>query len=185
MRTTLSLGISRSIQWGVCPIPPGCRPPMDADPPGCRPPLKYPLEVNPHGCRLPLPVDRMTDACENITVPQTLFAGGYYLLCLTSLQFPIFWVKTNVKPIGFTEPVDFKFCASINLDVCLVYMHLQPNELDELFLSMWKKEDSLIVCNITTVRIYSSLTGIFSWSFTFWNIHVIFVEVITVLNYIF
>ena len=158
MRTTHLLTISRSIQWGDLPNPPWMQTSS-----GCRPPwIQTPLDVGPPGRRLPPPVDRMTEACENITLPQISFAGCNYLLCLTSLQFPIFWVKTSFKPIDFTKPLDFKFCASINLDVCPVYMHLQPNELDELFLSMWNKEDSLIVSNTTTVRIYSSSTGTFS-----------------------
>ena len=66
MHTTHLLTVSCSV-WGVCPNPPpGCRPHWmhslpDADPPpGCRPP----------------PVDRTTDTCENITFPQTSFAGG-------------------------------------------------------------------------------------------------------------
>ena len=54
--------------WGgVCPTPP------DADPPACRTPLPMTCdacwEANP-------PVDRMTDACKNITLPQTSFACG-------------------------------------------------------------------------------------------------------------
>ena len=50
--------------------PPGGRHPLDADPPGCVT-CDACWEANPHP-----PVDRMTDACENITLPQTLFAGG-------------------------------------------------------------------------------------------------------------
>ena len=78
--------------WGR---PPGCRPPswmqadpLEADPPGGRPPLEAdPLWIQtPWSCDLwcmlgshPLiPVDRMTNACENITLPQTSFAGGKY-----------------------------------------------------------------------------------------------------------
>ena len=58
MRTSRSLAVSRRIGWGVgwgrgLPKTP------DADPPGCRPPM-----------------DRTTDAGENITLPQTSFAGG-------------------------------------------------------------------------------------------------------------
>ena len=57
-----------------------------ARPPPCHarpPPAHMPLR---HARAPPPPVKRMTDACENITLPQTLFAGGnefdvkYYLL---------------------------------------------------------------------------------------------------------
>ena len=57
---------------GVCPPRPLDADLLDADTPsGCRP--------CPFGCRpyYPTPlVDRITDTCENITLPQTLFAGG-------------------------------------------------------------------------------------------------------------
>ena len=44
--------------WVQTPL--GCRPhPLDADPPNADP-----------------PVDRMTDRCKNINLPQTSFAGG-------------------------------------------------------------------------------------------------------------
>ena len=68
---------------------------MQTPPPRCIPPGCSPLwiqtsllmqtpsaECRPHGCRPPPPnadpppVDRMTEACENITLPQTSFAGG-------------------------------------------------------------------------------------------------------------
>ena len=57
--------------------PSGCRPPR-CRPPRCRPPRCRPLQCrpspDPSGCRPTL--DRMTDACESITLPQTSFAGG-------------------------------------------------------------------------------------------------------------
>ena len=63
MRTARSLTTSCSIQWGVSaqsPLP-RMHTPLDADaPPGCRPPW----------------TEGMTHACENITLPQTSFAGG-------------------------------------------------------------------------------------------------------------
>ena len=40
-----------------------------------------PLDKDPPSQR-PDPVDRMTDACENITLPQTSFAGGNNSLTL-------------------------------------------------------------------------------------------------------
>ena len=75
-------------RMGVCPTPlhaypPGCRTPFDADPPplaadpppGCRPPG----HVTCDGCweakHPPLPPTQ-TNTCENITLPQTSFAGG-------------------------------------------------------------------------------------------------------------
>ena len=69
--------------------------PLDTDPLGCRPPSLLGCRPLP-GARpppgyvtclvcweanqptFPPPVDRMTDACENITLPQTSFAGGNY-----------------------------------------------------------------------------------------------------------
>ena len=72
-------------------------PALDADPPGCRPPrcrprpqmqtpwMQNPPDSDPRGCRtlqmltLPdadTPMNRMTDRCKNITLPQTALAGG-------------------------------------------------------------------------------------------------------------
>ena len=63
MYTVHSLTLSHSIPWGGgCAHPPGCGLPPDEDLPGCSP--------------SPTQVDRMTDACENITLLQTSFAGG-------------------------------------------------------------------------------------------------------------
>ena len=76
-----------------CRTPPRCRlrPPIDADPPGCIPatPGCRPLCMHtpPPGCRFPsghVTCDacweatprEQTDKCKNITLPQTLFAGG-------------------------------------------------------------------------------------------------------------
>ena len=61
--------------------------PLDADTPGCRPPL----DADPWSCDLwcmlgPPPVNRMTDTCENITLPQTSFAGGKYNVPLNVIQ---------------------------------------------------------------------------------------------------
>ena len=36
--------------------------------------------------RPPSPVNRMTDRCKNITLPQTLFAGGRYFQCPWTLD---------------------------------------------------------------------------------------------------
>ena len=48
---------------------PGCRLPPEADPPeACHVTCDACCEANP-------PVNRMTDRCKNITLPQTLFAG--------------------------------------------------------------------------------------------------------------
>ena len=47
------------------------RHPLGADPPG----VGTPSEQTPHGTRHP-PVNRMTNRCKNITLPQTSFAGG-------------------------------------------------------------------------------------------------------------
>ena len=58
-------------------------PPLNADPPECRPPpdaepqMQTPLDADPPG--------HVTHACENITLPQTSFAGGKYYLPATSL----------------------------------------------------------------------------------------------------
>ena len=86
----------RTIQFsspgGICPLP------LKADPSGCRPPKDRPEfcgQTTPPGGRLPpLPhaeaghvncdvcwetiplVDRMTDTCKSITLPQTSFPGG-------------------------------------------------------------------------------------------------------------
>ena len=70
MRTARSLTVSHGIQWGgVCPTSPGCRPPQPWMQTTTR------LYADPHH-----PVDRITDTCENITLPQTSFAGGKKLM---------------------------------------------------------------------------------------------------------
>ena len=69
--------------------------PPDADPfpPGCRPPG----HVTCDACwgAIPPSVDRTTDMCKNITLPQTSFAGGKNsLLMFTNLQYtivPVLW----------------------------------------------------------------------------------------------
>ena len=70
MHTAHLLTVSHSIQWGrVCPTPPP--PPTEADPP----PLGH---VTCDACweaNHPW-TEGMAHACENITLPQTLFAGG-------------------------------------------------------------------------------------------------------------
>ena len=49
-------------------------------PVGCVPPAAVAVSPATHtpppGMHAPPPVNRMTDACENITLPQTSFAGG-------------------------------------------------------------------------------------------------------------
>ena len=56
--------------------------PLDADPPGGRPPESDPpggrplQKADPLEAKLRSPVNRMTHASENITLPQTSFAGG-------------------------------------------------------------------------------------------------------------
>ena len=82
MRTTRLLIISRSISCvseegsAQSPCPPDADPP-DADQPGGRPSGHVTCdacwEANPP---LPPPVNRMVHRCENITLPQTSFAGG-------------------------------------------------------------------------------------------------------------
>ena len=84
---------------------PGCTPPLEADPLGADPPPRCrqppwrqipwrqtsPWGTPPHiqtlwscdlwcilGSHPFIPVDRMTNACENIILPQTSFAGGKY-----------------------------------------------------------------------------------------------------------
>ena len=65
--TARSLTVSRILTGGLpnppwMQIPPGRRPPLDEDP----------LHAAPSSlCR-----EGMTDTCENITLPQTSFAGG-------------------------------------------------------------------------------------------------------------
>ena len=91
MRTARLLTVSSSIPCGRgLPNLPGTRtpPPMEADSiPHCRQtpsPLEAdrppPLEADrPPSLQTDLsPVDRKIDACENITLPQTSFAGGKY-----------------------------------------------------------------------------------------------------------
>ena len=71
MRTARLLTESRCI-----PCILGGLPPLDADPHPWRQP---PLDAEPWSCGLWYILQsqkRMTDACENITLPQTLFAGG-------------------------------------------------------------------------------------------------------------
>ena len=81
MHTAPLLTIFRSAQGGLPPgcRPPGCRPP-DADIPlGCRSPLDAdpPGHVTCDACWEAAPlVNRMIHRCKNITLPQTLFAGG-------------------------------------------------------------------------------------------------------------
>ena len=97
MRTARLLTVSHSIQWGGdMPNPP------DADP--------LPPEVDPPGCRCPShppPMDRMTDTCENITLPQTSFVGGkcssvYY-------PYPVVIIKLQIETF-------FKFILKLLAD---------------------------------------------------------------------
>ena len=72
---TVSVVLGAVCIWGEgWADPSGCRPPflLDAEPPG---------HVTCDACReanYPSPVDRMRGTCKNITLPQTLFAGGKY-----------------------------------------------------------------------------------------------------------
>ena len=59
MRTARLLTVSRSIPWGV---------PRGGIPLGYRPPPPF------------LWKEGMTHACENITLPQTSFAGDHYII---------------------------------------------------------------------------------------------------------
>ena len=76
MCTACLLTVYLSISGGRSAHPPGGRPPwmqtpLDADPPG---------HVTCDACweanHPPFPVNRIIDACENITLPQTSFVGG-------------------------------------------------------------------------------------------------------------
>ena len=77
-------------------------PPLDAEPPW----MQTPLEAEPPGhvtcdaCwEANPPVGRMTDACENITLPQTSFAGSKYIGSVrTFLSF--FW---DVRPVKWSQ----------------------------------------------------------------------------------
>ena len=77
MRTTHLLTVSRSIWWGDLSNPLLDADPLDADPPpGCRPFLDAdPLPLDADPLDADSPVDRMTDACENITLPQNFVCG--------------------------------------------------------------------------------------------------------------
>ena len=62
----------------ACPRP--CTSPGHARSPTMHAPghaCPRPCTLPSHACSPP-PLNRMTDACENITLPQTLFAGGKY-----------------------------------------------------------------------------------------------------------
>ena len=83
MRTTRLLTVSYSIHGGSGQ-PPWMQTPVDAD---CPPPdadHTLPWMQTPWSCDLwcmlgsqpPPPVNRMTDRCKNITLPQTSFASG-------------------------------------------------------------------------------------------------------------
>ena len=58
---------------GGLPNPPGCRPNFRQNPPDADPPGPVTCEACWEANTL---VNRMTDACENITLPQTSLAGG-------------------------------------------------------------------------------------------------------------
>ena len=75
---------SSTIVGGLC-LPPDKDPldkdPLDKDPPRQRPPgTETPLDRDPPEQRIP--VDRMTHACETITLPETSFAGGNNIIHL-------------------------------------------------------------------------------------------------------
>ena len=86
MHTAHLLTIYCSAWGGICP-PPSMQtpllleadPPLDAVPPPGRPPwMQTPLVMwlVIHVGKPPLPVNRMTNRCKNITLPQTSFARG-------------------------------------------------------------------------------------------------------------
>ena len=56
------------------------------------------------------PVNRMTNRCKNITLPQTSFAGGNYLLVVTEL------VASRAQ---YTDYFDYKFTIK-NVTFCLI-----------------------------------------------------------------
>ena len=62
--------------WIQTPHPGGRPPTLDADPPGGRPPGRMTCDACLEATSPPPTMDRMTGACENITLPQTSFAGG-------------------------------------------------------------------------------------------------------------
>ena len=84
MHTAHSLTVSPSMLWwgggrylvggvpglrvGACLVPGGCLPGSGGGP------------VSQHALRQIPPMNRMTDRCKNITLPQTSFAGGKNLL---------------------------------------------------------------------------------------------------------
>ena len=59
---------------------PRCRTPPNTGPPDADPPSDVTCDTLLGSQPPPPPVDRMADACENITLAQTSFAGGNYLL---------------------------------------------------------------------------------------------------------
>ena len=96
MRIASLLTVSRSIpcisgRGGLCPTPPPMQTPaqmqtlriQDPPPPDVDPPVMWPV-MHSWEANYPLPaVDRMADACENINLHQTSFAGSI-----------IYWHKT-------------------------------------------------------------------------------------------
>ena len=111
MRTVRLLTVSHSIPCilgggGGLPNPSRCRPHwmqtlLDADPPGCRSPLDAdPLVMWPvmhAGKPTPLSMDKMTDTCENITLPQTegVWLGG---VCVQGVSAQGVCVQESVHP---------------------------------------------------------------------------------------
>ena len=76
MRTTRSSSRPRGVSTRYPPGP-GTPPPETRHPPGTRhPPEQTPPISGTPGTRHPPPVNRMTNRCKNITLPQTSFAGG-------------------------------------------------------------------------------------------------------------
>ena len=78
---------------------PGCRPPV------CRtsPQMQTPLEANP----LPS-MGRMRDTCENITLPQTSFAGGNYHCRKEGIFVSLVFCKKYMNNSVFTNIVVVK-----------------------------------------------------------------------------
>ena len=97
-RQTWGWGLSnppcRQTGEGGLPTPPGCRPPSWRQTPWMQTFLEAdtPLVLSPCDAYWEVtstPVDRMTDAYENITLPQTSFAGGNQTMKVITARYNI------------------------------------------------------------------------------------------------
>ena len=115
----MCLGVSRDLCVQRRCVSRGCTPPgprggRHPGPRGGRHPGPRGRHPGPRGRHPRPPVDRMTDTCKNITLPQTSFAGGKYrdsfsfltlfkhqlmLICLHSNNIKLFQVRTNYTEI--------------------------------------------------------------------------------------